>query len=50
MTCEATVLIVPGLSNHVAEHSQTRLASQLPRVRTVTPMGREQLDCRAHAP
>jgi len=45
MTREATVLIVPGLRGHVPEHWQTLLASRLPRVRTVEPMGREDLDC-----
>jgi predicted alpha/beta hydrolase family esterase len=43
----ATVLIVPGLRDHVAEHWQTLLAARLPRVRTVPPMGREDLDCAA---
>lgn len=41
----ATVLIVPGLRDHVAEHWQTLLARQLPRVCSVPPMGREDLDC-----
>jgi predicted alpha/beta hydrolase family esterase len=45
MTREATVLIVPGLRAHVPQHWQTLLASRLPRVRTVEPMGREDLDC-----
>ena len=40
-----TVLIVPGLRDHVAEHWQTLLAARLPGVRTVPPMGREDLDC-----
>jgi predicted alpha/beta hydrolase family esterase len=44
-TREATVLIVPGLRDHVAEHWQTWLASSLPSVRTVTPMGRDDLEC-----
>jgi predicted alpha/beta hydrolase family esterase len=39
-----TVLIVPGLRDHVAQHWQTLLAAQLPRVLTVPPMGREDLD------
>jgi predicted alpha/beta hydrolase family esterase len=43
----ATVLIVPGLRDHVAEHWQTLLAARLRRVRTVPPMGREDLDCAA---
>lgn len=47
MLREATVLIVPGLRDHVPEHWQTRLASRLPRVRSVAPMGRDNLDCRA---
>jgi predicted alpha/beta hydrolase family esterase len=45
MMREATVLIVPGLRGHVPQHWQTLLASRLPRVRTVEPMGREDLDC-----
>lgn len=47
MAREATVLIVPGLRDHVPQHWQTLLASQLPRVRSVTPMGRDNLDCLA---
>src|SRR5262245_33452224 len=42
---EVTVLIVPGLRDHVAEHWQTLLAARLPRVRMVEPMGRKDLDC-----
>ncbi|WP_260303675.1 alpha/beta hydrolase [Variovorax sp. Sphag1AA] len=46
-----TVLIVPGLRDHVAEHWQTLLAADLAakgrKVRTVPPMGRTDLDCRA---
>ena len=45
MAREATVLIVPGLRDHVPQHWQTLLASRLPGVRTVEPMGREDLDC-----
>jgi len=44
---EATVLLVPGLRGDVSDHWQTLLASRLPRVRTVAPMGRENLDCAA---
>jgi predicted alpha/beta hydrolase family esterase len=40
-----TVLIVPGLRDAVAQHWQTLLAAQLPRVVSVAPMGREDLDC-----
>ena len=47
LTREATVLIVPGLRDHVPEHWQTLLASRLPRVRCVAPMGRDNLDCAA---
>jgi len=39
-----TVLIVPGLRDHVEAHWQTLLAGKLPRVRTVPPMGRDNLD------
>ncbi len=42
-----TVLIVPGLRDHVAEHWQTVLGARLPRVRTVPPMGRTDLNCAA---
>jgi predicted alpha/beta hydrolase family esterase len=42
-----TVLMVPGLRDQVAEHWQTLLAARLPRVRTVPPMGRDNLDCAA---
>lgn len=45
MMSEPTVLIVPGLRDHVAQHWQTLLAARLPRVRQVPPMGREDLDC-----
>jgi predicted alpha/beta hydrolase family esterase len=44
---QPTVLIVPGLRDHVAEHWQTLLAARLPRVRSVPPMGRDNLDCAA---
>jgi predicted alpha/beta hydrolase family esterase len=43
-----TVLIVPGLRDHVEAHWQTRLAERLPalgmKVRSVPPMGRDNLD------
>jgi predicted alpha/beta hydrolase family esterase len=42
---EPTVLIVPGLRDHVAEHWQTLLAAKLERVHSIAPMGRENLDC-----
>ncbi|MGR4869309.1 RBBP9/YdeN family alpha/beta hydrolase [Variovorax sp. LARHSF232] len=47
MTETPTILIVPGLRDHVDAHWQTLLAARLPRVRTVPPMGREDLDCAA---
>lgn len=40
-----TVLIVPGLRDHVEQHWQTLLEKELPRVRSVPPMGRADLDC-----
>jgi len=46
-TTEPTMLIVPGLRDHVPQHWQTLLAARLPRVRQVPPMGREELDCAA---
>jgi uncharacterized protein len=42
-----TVLIVPGLRDHVDDHWQTLLAARLTRVRTVPPMGRDNPDCAA---
>jgi len=44
---EPTVLIVPGLRDHVPQHWQTLLAAALPKVRCVPPMGREDLDVSA---
>ncbi len=46
-TVNATVLIVPGLRDAVAQHWQTLLEPQLQRVRSVAPMGRADLDCAA---
>ena len=43
---EPTILIVPGLRDHVPAHWQTLLAARLDRVRAVPPMGRADLDCR----
>ena len=42
-----TVLIVPGLRDHVDDHWQTLLAARLPCAWTVPPMGRENLDLAA---
>ncbi|MHC8380782.1 RBBP9/YdeN family alpha/beta hydrolase [Pseudomonas sp. LB3P14] len=44
---EPTILIVPGLRDDVPQHWQTLLAARLPRVRSVAPMGRDDLDCAA---
>lgn len=45
MPHQPTILIVPGLRDHVDQHWQTLLAKRLPRVYTVPPMGRADLDC-----
>jgi uncharacterized protein len=46
-----TTLVVPGLRDHVAQHWQTLLAARLEDagrpVRTVAPMGRDDLSCAA---
>jgi len=42
-----TVLIVPGLREHVPDHWQTLLAQQLGRVRTVPPLEHDKLSCAA---
>ncbi|WP_319824291.1 RBBP9/YdeN family alpha/beta hydrolase [Thalassovita sp.] len=44
---QPTILIVPGLRDHVPQHWQTLLAARLDKVRTVAPMGRQDLDCGA---
>lgn len=43
----ATVLIVPGLREHVAEHWQTLLEARLEKVRSVPPLETDKLDCAA---
>lgn len=43
----STVLIVPGLREHVPEHWQTLLAAGLSRVRTVPPLEHDKLSCAA---
>ncbi|MGH8438013.1 MAG: RBBP9/YdeN family alpha/beta hydrolase [Pseudomonas sp.] len=43
----ATVLIVPGLRDHVAEHWQTLLQARLANVRAVPPLQVNGLDCSA---
>jgi len=43
----ATVLIVPGLREHVAEHWQTLLEARLEKVRSVPPLTTDKLDLAA---
>lgn len=43
----ATVLIVPGLRDHVAEHWQTLLEARLAKVRSVPPLQTDKLSCAA---
>jgi predicted alpha/beta hydrolase family esterase len=47
MKTDATVLLVPGLRDAVAQHWQTLLEARLARVASVAPMGRADLDCAA---
>lgn len=42
---QATVLIIPGLRDHVAEHWQTHLQSRLAKVRSVPPLQTDKLNC-----
>jgi predicted alpha/beta hydrolase family esterase len=42
-----TVLIVPGLRDHVANHWQTLLAAKLPKVHSVPPLEHDKLSCAA---
>ena len=42
---QATVLIIPGLRDHVAAHWQTLLESQLIKVRSVPPAETDKLSC-----
>lgn len=46
-TTTPTVLIVPGLRDHVPEHWQTLLAAKLPRVVSVPPLEQDKLSCAA---
>lgn len=43
MPTQATILIVPGLRDHVSNHWQTLLAAKLPKVRSVTPLEHDKL-------
>lgn len=42
-----TVLMVPGLRDHVESHWQTLMAARLTKVQGVPPMGRTDLNCKA---
>lgn len=44
-TAAPTVLVIPGLRDHVEQHWQTLLAARDEGIRSVPPMGREDLDC-----
>jgi predicted alpha/beta hydrolase family esterase len=43
MTTTPTILIVPGLRDHVAEHWQTILEHKLPKARSVAPLEHDKL-------
>lgn len=47
MTHTPTVVIVPGLRDHVEEHWQTYLQKELPKTVTVPPLERDKLSCEA---
>ncbi len=42
---KATVLIIPGLRDHVASHWQTILETRLAKVRSVPPLQEDKLNC-----
>jgi uncharacterized protein len=42
-----TILIVPGLRDHVAEHWQTLLEHRLPKAASVPPLEQDKLNCAA---
>ena len=44
---KATVLIVPGLRDHVSDHWQTLLEARLAKVQTVPPLTEDKLNCQA---
>jgi predicted alpha/beta hydrolase family esterase len=43
----STILFVPGLRDHVAEHWQTLLAAEMPGSHTVPPLEHDKLSCAA---
>lgn len=47
MSQTPTILIVPGLRDHVEDHWQTILAAELPKVRSVAPLEHDKLSCAA---
>lgn len=47
MSPSPTILIVPGLRDHVEEHWQTLLERQLPKACSVTPIEHDKLSCAA---
>lgn len=47
MSQSPTILIVPGLRDHVEDHWQTILVAELPKVFTVAPLEHDKLSCAA---
>lgn len=47
MSTSPTILIVPGLRDHVEEHWQTILEGKLPKARSVAPLEHDKLSCAA---
>lgn len=47
MSTQPTVLIVPGLRDHVTDHWQTLLAAKLSKVHSVPPLAEDRLSCSA---
>jgi len=46
-TTSPTILLVPGLRDHVEDHWQTLLEKKLPKARSVAPLERDKLSCAA---
>jgi predicted alpha/beta hydrolase family esterase len=44
---DSTIVIIPGLREHVADHWQTLLAATLPKVRIVPPLEHAKFSCAA---
>ena len=47
MPMTPTILIIPGLRDHVEAHWQTYLAKELPNCVTVPPLEQDKLSCQA---